>query len=98
MLLGTSAFSQHATNAMSLTGKIVGFLTLDDTYQKRKGQCKDIKAQLEEKPGDADLTAALAKREGQMEMYSAKLKAIAISEEKKFYRVLADRCGPQMGA
>lgn len=87
VLLGTSAFSQHVTNAMSLTGKIVGFLTLDDMYQKRKGQCKDIKAQLEEKPGDADLTAALAKREGQMEMYSAKLKAIAISEEKKLYRV-----------
>ena len=58
-------------------------MTLDELFQKRKEQCKALK----EGEQTEETKAELAKREGQMEMYSAKLKAIAISEEKKMYRV-----------
>ena len=47
-------------------------MTLDELFQKRKEQCKALK----EGEQTEETKAELAKREGQMEMYSAKLKAI----------------------
>ena len=80
---GSGKLEQALTLAMDDAGKIKGFMTLDELFQKRKEQCKALK----EGEQTEETKAELAKREGQMEMYSAKLKAIAISEEKKMYRV-----------
>lgn len=56
-------------------------------HRKRKAQCIAIKAALRsgQDVDKAMLEAKLAKRVGMLEVLSAKIKAQAISEEKKLY-------------
>ena len=71
-------------------GKLKGFLTLDELYQQKKAQCKALKARIEQgepfKVSKEDIEADLKVRESQLEALSAKLKAKAISDEKKLLR------------
>jgi Ca2+-binding EF-hand superfamily protein len=78
-------FAQVDTN-----GKLKAFLTLDELYQQKKEQCKALKARIAQgepfKISKADIEATLKKRETQLEGLSAKIKAKAISDEKKLMR------------
>jgi len=87
---GGRAFEKALTVYVDpVNGKTKGFLTLDELFQKRKAQCKALK--------EAGNTEELAKREAQMGSLSSKLIGVAISEEKKLYRVFqqidSDRSG-----
>jgi len=78
-------FSQVDSN-----GKLKGFLTLDELYQQKKEQCKALKARIAQgepfKVSKADIEGALKQKKEQLEVLSAKLKAKAISDEKKLLR------------
>ena len=67
-----------------------GFLTLDELYQQKKAQCKALKARIAKgepfEVSKEDIEATLKKRESQLEALSAKIKAKAISDEKKLMR------------
>ena len=67
------------------SGKLKGILTLDELFQQKKEQCKALKQRIASAPSD-ELSAELKVRESQLEALSAKLKAKAISDEKKLLR------------
>jgi len=78
-------FSQVDAN-----GKLKGFLTLDELYQQKKAQCKALNARIAQgepfKVSKEDIEASLKQKQSQLEALSAKLKAKAISDEKKLMR------------
>ena len=71
-------------------GKLKGFLTLSELFQQKKEQCKALKARIEQgepfKVSKEDIEKNLKLRESQLETLSAKIKAKAISDEKKLLR------------
>lgn len=72
------------------SGKLKGLLTLDELFSQKKQQCKALKARIAQGPPFKvsldDIAAELKKKESQLEALSAKLKAKAISDEKKLLR------------
>jgi Ca2+-binding EF-hand superfamily protein len=97
---GASAFEKMLSAKMDSSGRIKGFVSLDELFQKRKTVCKKIKAALSAIDDDevaAPLKAELAKTQGQLEVLAAKIKATAVSEEKQLFRLFrsidTDRSG-----
>lgn len=97
---GASAFEKMLSAKMDSSGRIKGFVSLDELFQKRKTVCKKIKAALSAIDDDevaAPLKTELAKTQGQLEVLAAKIKATAVSEEKQLFRLFrsidTDRSG-----
>jgi Ca2+-binding EF-hand superfamily protein len=97
---GASAFERVLSSKMDASGRIKGFVSLDELFQKRKTVCKKLKAALSAIDDDevsAPLKSELAKTQGQLEVLAAKIKATAVSEEKQLFRLFrsidTDRSG-----
>ena len=75
---GTRGFEKALTKALTNGGKIQGALSLQGWFEKTKDQAKAAK--------EAGDDAALKTAEGKMANLSAKLAALAISEEKQLFR------------
>jgi len=87
---GGKSFEKALTAKVFHDGEVVSWEALQSAYDKRKSQVKEAEAALAADPENAELQAALKKRQTQCDAIAAKGKAFASDENKRLKDLFVD--------